>query len=365
VHLAWLELREFRNHEHTRCGDMPDAMIAVVGPNGHGKTNLLEGMNMLYALSSPRSATTEPIVRRDAEIAYARGEFAGRDGRTLVEVEVRRKGANRVQVDRSPVRRKRDVRANVRVVLFGPFDLPIVIGDPAKRRAFVDEVVVALHPARDQLSTAYDRVVRQRNRLLKEWDGTGAPAGLDAWDQQLVAAGVALIGARQHAVDAVAAESATAFEALGGGDLLVGYLPNVPSSGDVEAAFTAALAERRTDELTRRACLVGPHRDDLRLDVREMGARGTGSHGETWATALSLRLGSASAIEATIGEPPVLLLDDPFSALDPSRRDRLASHLVGRGGQVVVTVADEADVPAGAAAVWDVAGGRVSEREAA
>jgi len=365
MRLSWMELRDFRNHTHTRLDPMPEGLLVAVGPNGEGKTNLLEGMHVLYALSSPRTASNEPLVRDGAEHAYARGEFETRDGRVLVEVEIPRRGASRVQVNRSPVRRKRDLRRQVRAVLFGPFDLPIVIGDPSKRRAFLDEAVTALQPANDTLTSGYERVLRQRNRLLKEHDGAGAPAGLEAWDEQLVQAGAQVIRARAEAASRIAGPAAEEFEHLAGYGLVVRYLPNVDGEGDVEGRFRDRLAERRTDELTRRSSLVGPHRDDLELAVRQLGARAFGSHGETWAAALCLRLGIAAAVTEAIGEPPLLLVDDPYSALDPTRRDRLGERLRARGGQVVISVADDADVPDRADAVWDVRAGSVDVRQVA
>jgi DNA replication and repair protein RecF len=367
MRLAWLELRDFRNHVHTSINPILDGMVVAVGPNGEGKTNLLEGMYVLYGLASPRASSNEPLVRDGAEAAYARGEFEARDGRVLVEVEIPRRGATKVKVNRSPVRRKRDLRTQVRAVLFGPFDLPVVIGDPAKRRGFLDEAVVALHPVHDTLTTAYDRVLRQRNRLLKEHEGRGAPSGLDAWDEQLVQAGIAVIQARAEAAERLAPRASEEFEHLAGYQLLVGYAPNVvsPRSESLEEAFRARLGERRADELVRRTTLVGPHRDDMELAVRDLGARAFGSHGETWAAALCLRLALAGAVEDEIGEPPLLLVDDPYSALDPSRRDRMSQRLRSRGGQVVISVADDADVPASAAAVWDVADGTVWPRKAA
>jgi DNA replication and repair protein RecF len=373
MRLAWLELRDFRNHAHTEIERMPDGLSVAVGPNGEGKTNLLEGMHVLYALSSPRTSTNEPLVREGAEHAYVRGEFETRDGKMLVEVEIPRKGASRVKLNRSPVRRKRDLRRHVRAVLFGPFDLPIVIGDPGKRRAFLDEAVVALHPARDTLTTAYDKVLRQRNRLLKEHEGRGAPPELDTWDQQLIEAGVQVIRARAEAVELLASPASEEFSELAGYGLVVRYLPNVDVAPDASAAsaastadaFAARLAERRPDELLRRTSLVGPHRDDLELSVREFGARAFASHGETWAAALCLRLGLATAVTGELGEPPLLLVDDPYSALSPDRRDRIGERLRERSGQVVISVADEADIPARADAVWDVRGGAIAERKAA
>ncbi|HEX5937915.1 MAG TPA: DNA replication and repair protein RecF, partial [Actinomycetota bacterium] len=341
MHLAWLELRDFRNHAHTRLDRIPEGLIVVVGRNGEGKTNLLEGMFLLYALRSPRASTNAPLVREGADVGYVRGEFDGLEGRSLVEVEIPRKGASRVKLNTSPLRRKRELRRQIRAVLFGPFDLPIVIGDPSKRRDLMDEAVVALWPLRDGLATAYERALRQRNRLLKEWEGgRGGPSELEAWDEELIRTGVPVIEARGEAVARLAGGASAEFEALAGYGLVVEYAPNVSFGADgVEDGFRAQLASRRADELVRRTSLVGPHRDDLTLAVRDLGARAFGSHGETWAAALCLRLGIAAAVADEAGEQPLLLVDDPFSALDPTRRDRIAERLAGRGGQVVISVA--------------------------
>ena len=250
-------------------------------------------------------------------------------------------------------------------MLFGPFDLPIVIGDPSKRRTFMDEAVTALWPVRESLFAAYDRALRQRNRLLKEWDGRGVPDGMDAWDEELVAAGSALTKARAEAVQRLAPDAGEEFTHLAGYGLACLYRPNVWDDADLEGAMRARLQERRADELQRRTSLVGPHRDDLALAVRDLGARAFGSHGETWAAALCLRLGLAGAVAKEVGEEPLLLVDDPFSALDPHRRDQIGERLASRGGQVFISVADDADIPASAGAVWDVRAGTVQPRKAA
>ena len=363
MYLRWVELRDFRNHAHTELDPMPEAgLLVAVGPNGEGKTNLLEGMHFLYALESPRASASEPLVRRGAESGYVRGEFQTLGGKVLVEVEVRARGANKVQVGRSPIRRRRDLRKQVRSVMFGPFDLPVVTGDPSRRRGFMDEAVTALVPASDTLTSTYERVVRQRNRLLKEHDGRGAPSGLETWDEQLVKTGTAVIEARAAAVEEVASGASETFRDVAGYDLLVRYAPNVAAAGHIAETFRAELEARRADELQRRTSLVGPHRDDLELAVRDLGARGFASHGETWVAALSLRLGLADAVQRAIGEPPVVIADDPYSALDPVRRDRVASRLAARDGQVVISVADDADVPAAATEVWELRAGDVRMR---
>jgi DNA replication and repair protein RecF len=363
LRLLWAELRDFRNHRETRVSEVPEGLITVVGPNGEGKTNLLEGIAFLFFLASPRVSATLPLVREGAEAAYSRGEVETANGRILIEVEIPGKGANRVQVNRSPVRRKRDVKRQVRAVFFGPDDLDIVRGEPGERRRFMDEALTSLRPLKESVITAYDRTLRQRNRLLKDWEGRGVPTGIDAWDAELIANGSALTHLRADAVAMLAPPATEEYEHLAGYELECTYAPNVatPGSMQLEEAFAERLAERRQDELIRRTTLVGPHRDDLRLAVRELGARSFASHGESWAAALCLRLGLASAVADEIKEAPVLLLDDPFSALDPRRQHQVAERLTGRG-QVLVSVADEAHVPKPSVAVWDVAAGAVTRR---
>jgi DNA replication and repair protein RecF len=220
--------------------------------------------------------------------------------------------------------------------------------------------VRALWPLRESVITSYDRVVRQRNRLLKDHEGGGVPPGLQTWDEELVEAGCALTRLRAEAVARLAPTAEEEYRHLAGYALVCEYVPSVRGD-DLEGTFRSRLGERRSDELLRRTTLVGPHRDDLSLTVRDLVARGFASHGEGWAAALCLRLGLASAIADEVGEAPVILLDDPFSALDPRRQRQAAERLVERG-QVFVSVADEAHVPDQAVQVWDVVEGGVVQR---
>jgi DNA replication and repair protein RecF len=365
VHVAWIEARDFRNHAEVSLQLSP-GLTAVVGPNGRGKTNLLEAIYYLCWLVSPRVSSDLPLVRSGAGSAFVRGEIQSDQARVLVEVEVRSGGQNRVQVNRSPVRRKRDLRRDVRAVFAGPDDLAVVLGDPGERRRFADEVVTALWPPRDGAPSAYERALRQRNRLLKEWGGGEAPPDLGAWDGELVKHGVTLTRVRADAIGRVAHPAAIGFQEVSGGvqgALVVAYRPSVEEAAgssdeqELSEAFLARLANRRQDELVRRTTLVGPHRDDVALTVEGLAARGFASHGEAWGAALSLRLAMAKVVGQEIGESPVTLLDDPFSGLDPDRRRRLAAGLVGRG-QVLLAVPEESHIPEGAS-VLCVEEGRV------
>jgi DNA replication and repair protein RecF len=361
VRVVWAELRDFRNHAATNVGEIPGGLVAIVGPNGAGKTNLLEGLYYAIALASPRAASPAALVRRGAQAAYVRAEIETREGRALVEIEVPAGRASRVQLNRSPVRRKRELRRRVRAVPFGPEDLETARGDPAARRRFMDEAVATLWPLKEGLAPAYDRALRQRNRLLKDWEGGPPPRGLEAWDAELVTTGSALVRARAEAIGRIAGPASEAFRAVAGYGLACRYVPSVWGE-DLERTFAARLGERRGEELVRRTTLVGPHRDELELAVRELGVRAFGSYGEAWVAALALRLGLARAVEEELGEPPVLFLDDPLAPLDPGRRRRVAELVAGRG-QVFMAVADEAHVPAEAAAVWEVRAGTVRVRE--
>jgi DNA replication and repair protein RecF len=361
VRLRWLEVRDFRNHRETSL-EVPDGLVAAVGPNAQGKTNLLEAAHYLLTLRSPRASSDQPLVRIGASSSFLRGEVDTTTGRVLVEVEVRASGANRIQVNRSGVRRKRDLRSRVRSVMFIPEDLVIVQGQPDDRRRFLDEATDALWPAEETARTAYDRALRQRNRLLKEHEGLEPPEELAAWDTELARHGSAVTSARARASERVEPRAGDEFAEVSGDRLAVRYRPSVTAAQgqDLEAAMLLGLAERRDDEMARRTTLVGPHRDDVDIAVGELAARRFASHGEAWAGALCLRLGVAGAVQAEVEDAPVLVLDDPFSGLDPERRGRLAGGLKRRG-QVLISVPDEAQVPTGAA-VWEVSEGRVGTR---
>jgi DNA replication and repair protein RecF len=370
VHVRGLAVTDFRSYPSAELVLEP-GVTALVGPNGHGKTNLVEALGYLATLASHRVAHDAPLVRAGAARAVVRAAVR-RDGRdTLVEVEITPGKANRARLGGAPVPRAREVLGVLRTVLFAPEDLAVVKGDPAERRRFLDELLVARMPRYAGVRADYERVLKQRNALLKSAgaarrSGAGL-ATLDVWDAHLATAGAALLAGRHELVDALSplVEKSYAAVSRGGGPALIGYHCSLPedvvTSVDrdvLAAALAAALAAGREQELDRGVTLTGPHRDDLTLSLGELPARGYASHGESWSYALALRLAAYELLRADGGEP-VLVLDDVFAELDDSRRDSLA-ELVAPAEQVLITAAVAGDVPEQlAGARWDVAAGEV------
>jgi DNA replication and repair protein RecF len=409
VHLTRLALTDFRSYTSADLTLGP-GVTTLSGPNGEGKTNLAEAIGYVATLGSHRVATDTPLVRQGAERAIIRTAITSLRGSALIEIEVNPGRANRVRLNRAPVNRPRDILGILRTVLFAPEDLALVKGDPGERRRFLDDLLVTTAPRFAGVRSDYERVVRQRTALLKSAGprtgrgrsaaadegaapaagsspGRGVPgamaATLDAWDDQLARAGAELLAARLTLVRALSPHVAAAYAAVSGdrGPATITYKPSFPlpgapapgddgtdagpaavehKPGDLEKAMREALLQARAQELERGVCLVGPHRDELELQVGELPARGYASHGESWSLALALRLASYELLRAD-GEDPVLILDDVFAELDTGRRDRLAT-LVSDAEQVIVTAAVPADVPATlTGARFSVGGGTITD----
>ena len=379
MHVAHLSLRDFRSYAEVDVPLAPGA-TAFIGPNGQGKTNLVEAVDYLATLTSHRVSSDTPLVRVGADSAMVRARVV-RDAReALLEVELVPGGSNRARVNRAPLPRVRELLGLFRSVVFSPEDLTLVKGDPQERRRFLDQLLVARAPRLAGVRADYDRVLRQRNTLLKSAGGsrrssssTGESAlhTLDAWDAHLARTGAELLAERLRLVELLrplvdaryrdVAASAPALRTT----VSMAYAPSFPlpepvamDREELHAAMLAEVANRRSDELDRGVTLVGPHRDELQLGIGDLPARGYASHGESWSLALSLRLASYDLLRSD-GDDPVLVLDDVFAELDSDRRDRLASS-VGTAEQVLVTAAVAADVPGAlAGARYDVRGGGV------
>jgi len=357
MYVEFLGLTDYRSYATAEI-ELPAGPSAFLGINGAGKTNLVEAIGYAATLGSHRVATDSALVRLGASRAVLRCGLVRDERRALVEIEIVPGRANRVQLNRAVLTRPRQVLGVLSTVLFAPEDLAIVKGDPAERRGFLDDLLVGLTPRIAGLRTDYERVLKQRNTLLRS-AGAGVRAGrgdlhtLDAWDAQLAGFGADLLASRLRLVTALGPLVAKAYDEIsaGNGAAAMAYRsslgPDVDLPPDREALaaqLLRAMADNRAVELDRGISLFGPHRDDLVLSLGPLPARGYASHGESWSFALALRLAAYELLRGSLGTDPVLILDDVFAELDAGRRGRLA-ELVAPAEQVLVTAAVPADVP--------------------
>jgi len=380
VRVTHLSLRDFRSYTEVEL-PLDAGVTALIGPNGQGKTNLVEAVGYLSTLGSHRVAQDAPLVRLGAERAVVRGQVVRDDRSLLLEVEITPGKANRARVNRSPVPRAREMLGILRSVLFAPEDLALVKGDPAERRRFLDDLLVLRTPRYAGVRADYDRVLKQRNALLRS--GAGARRSrdqsvdlrtLEVWDSHLSSAGAELLAGRIDLVEGLRPLVDKAYQAVAessfasAGPAAMDYrsslgedVPLVADRDMLSAAMLNQISEVRKAELERGITLVGPHRDELVLKLGPLPAKGYASHGESWSFALALKLAAYDLLraETDAGGEPVLVLDDVFAELDGHRRERLAA-LVAGAEQVLVTAAVPEDVPeALSGARVDVMGGEV------
>jgi DNA replication and repair protein RecF len=354
MRLERLEVVDFRNHDAAAV-ELPAGVSVLAGPNGVGKTNLLEAIGYLATLGSHRVGQDAALIRAGAAAAVIRAAVQRARRRLLVDVELRSGSGVRGRVNGAPVPRARDLLGVVRATVFAPEDLGLVRGDPEERRRFLDTLATQRLPRYHGSRQDYDRVLRQRNTLLRSAGGRLPPsalATLEVWDEKLASAGAEIWSERLRLVAAFTPRVELAYQHLAGRDDLVdvAYVSSV--AGDVgpdpdPAKLAQALRERlvtdRAREVERGITLSGPHRDDLALGLRGLPARTHASHGEAWSLALALRLGSHRLL-AEEGEEPLLLMDDVFAELDRQRRDRVAEAAVA-AEQTIVTVAVAEELP--------------------
>lgn len=359
MQLKRLWLHDFRGYVSADVAFDPN-LTAVVGPNGQGKTNLLEAIGYLGTLGSFRGAPTDAMIRVGAARAVIRAE-AEREGRSLlIEAELVAGGRNRAQLNRQPLRRARDLLGALRVTVFSPDDLTLVKGGPSERRRYVDDTLVSLHPRYDAARNDLDRVLRQRGALLKQAGGRLAPelaTTLDVFDAKLVTTGEALAEARRQLVDELGPLLVLAYERVArrSAAVRVQYQPPWMAVG-----LAAALAAARRDDLRRGVSTVGPHRDDVELSLSGLPARTHASQGEQRSLALALRLAAHEVVTRRTETSPVLLLDDVFSELDPERSEALLRSLPA--GQTVLSSAHALPDGVVPGRVLGVVDGLVTER---
>jgi len=334
-----LQLVDFRNYAEASL-QFESGTTAVVGDNGQGKTNLAEALAYLATLDSFRGAPTEALIRSGADVAIVRAEVRHDDGRELlIEAEITRTGRNRVLVNRQRLARSRELLGVIRVSVFAPDDLTLVKGGPGERRRWADDALVALAVKNDALRLEIDRVLKQRNSLLKQAGGRlndEVALTLDVWDSKLAQHGEQLGHARATLVARLTPMVIEAYEQLAGVPTPIEmiYEPAWRRTG-----LLAALAAARADDVRRQSSTVGPQRDDVELTINGMPARTHASQGEQRCLALALRLATHRLIADKVGSPPILVLDDVLSELDPSRAAALLSNLPV--GQVIITTASE------------------------
>jgi DNA replication and repair protein RecF len=354
MRLERLEVVDFRNHDAAAV-ELPAGVSVLVGPNGVGKTNLLEAIGYLATLGSHRVGQDAALIRAGAASAVIRAAVFRAGRRLLVDVELRPGSGVRGRVNGAPVPRARDLLGVVRATVFAPEDLGLVRGDPEERRRFLDTLATQRLPRYHGSRQDYDRVLRQRNTLLRSAGGRLPPsalATLEVWDEKLASAGAEIWSERLRLVAALTPRVEFAYQHLAGRDDLVevAYVSSVAGAVGLDsdpAKLAQALRERlvadRSREVERGITLSGPHRDDLSLALRGLPARTHGSHGEAWSLALAMRLGSHRLL-AEEGEEPVLLMDDVFAELDRQRRDRVAEAAVA-AEQTIVTAAVAEELP--------------------
>jgi DNA replication and repair protein RecF len=361
LYVAHLSLHDFRSYPSLEV-EIGSGVTSFVGRNGQGKTNLVEAIDYLSRLASHRVSADAPLVRQGADQAIVRAAVVRDERRAVLEIEINPGRSNRARINRSQLPKARELLGLVRTVLFSPEDLSLVKGDPGERRGFADDLLVQVSPRYAGTRSDYDRVLKQRNSLLKtagvaRRGGASAESALSTlavWDHRLAELGAEMMRRRARLVADLTPLVGKAYEAVARGasrdDATVTYRPSFEVEGDdvamesLEAQILAALEARRRDELDRGLTLVGPHRDELVLTLGDLPVKGYASHGECWSFALALRLASYDLLRAD-GDDPVLILDDVFAELDSGRREQLAD-LVADAEQVLITAAVPEDVPA-------------------
>ncbi|MCD9154396.1 DNA replication/repair protein RecF [Aeromicrobium duanguangcaii] len=374
MHVTRLELADFRSYESVGI-DLGRGPVAFIGANGQGKTNLVEAVDYLAGLDSHRVSSDTPLVRAGADRAIVRVQLQRDDRSALLELEITPGKSNRARVNGNPLPRVRDIVGIARTVLFSPEDLALVKGDPSDRRRFLDHLIVMRAPRLAGVKADYDRVLKQRNTLLKTAGRRSNVeiSTLDIWDENLARTGGQLVAARLALLDALAPHATEAYRDVAAGAaadrqvVSLVYKPSVEGveelrdADDIAKALLGEIGRRRREELERGISLVGPHRDDVVLGIGDLPAKGYASHGESWSLALALRL-AAFALLRDEGDDPILILDDVFAELDSDRRSRLAAR-VASAEQVLVTAAVQGDVPAELVGQsFDVSRGAVTPR---
>jgi DNA replication and repair protein RecF len=356
MHVISLTAVDFRSYSFVEINLEP-GVTTFIGSNGQGKTNLVEAISYCSTLSSHRVSQDLPLVKADQPRAIVRTGVKYLDRTNWLEVEIWPSKTNKAKLNGSDCKKTKDILGILQTITFSPEDLILVKGDPGQRRYFLDELLVQKSSSYAGIKTDYERVLKQRNALLKSAGPArrnnfdSVLATLDIWNEQLINFGSQIILARHQIINELLPYVSKSYAELAPSSkvLNITYLPNVSAENmtlsDLVTAMKQKLQERQQDELDRGLTLVGPHRDDLEIMIGELPAKGYASHGESWSVALALRLASFDLLKATSpAGDPVLILDDVFAELDVARRNQLILR-VKNVEQVLITAAVAEDVP--------------------
>lgn len=363
MRVEWVSLADFRSYKRLEWEPNPDVNL-LVGPNGAGKTNLLESIAYLASLKSFRSAPDGALIADDATSAVVRAGLVGEGRERLIEIEIPRSGSRATQVDKTRLRRTSDLLGVLRVVAFLPEDLDLIKRGPAQRRDLLDDIATQLWPAAHFDQAEYERALRQRNAFLKHGDPDETT--LAVWDSRLSQAGGRVLARRSRVVETLSPMLSQAYAEVARAvvDAAFTYTPSwrgeldQSSAADFGGRLLEALEQSRRTDYERRMTTVGPHRDEPGFSIDRHDARVHGSQGEQRTMALAVKLAAHRAVAASVGETPVLVLDDVFSELDPERSEALARALP-EATQTMITSARPEDVPT-SGTVWKVSEGMVS-----
>lgn len=346
MHVDWLALTDFRNYQEVELSFPPEGLTLLTGANGQGKTNLLEAIGYAASLRSFRGAQPAALVRGGCSSAVIRARGARAARELLIEAEINLEGRNRTQLNRQPVRRTADLADGFVTTAFSPDDLQLVKGGPASRRTFLDELLEDWDKRYGATRSDLDRVLRQRNALLRQSGGRSTPevlSTLDVWDERMIVLGERLARGRDQLLEHLQPLADGAYRALSRDLGAVGAVEvgvRAEWREDPFEGLADALASARKADLARGVTTMGPHRDEVALQLHGLPARTHASQGEQRTLALALKLAGHQLLQATIGVPPILLLDDVFSELDEDRSQLLLENLPG--GQAFVTTTERA-----------------------
>jgi DNA replication and repair protein RecF len=374
MYVSGLSLLRFRSYDYVNIKLVPGINV-FIGTNGQGKTNLIEALNYCASFSSHRVASDQPLVKQ-GETNAAVQVVVEQEARTIsLDVEITPGKANKAKQNGSPLPRARELLGILLTVTFAPEDLMLVKGDPSERRKFMDDSITQLIPSFAGIRADFEKCLKQRNALLKSAYGKRTDEvmhTLDVWDVQLAKTGAAVMYHRLKLIENMQSLVSDAYTKVSDdrGPLSISYVSNLEipagelSIAAIESAILEALATKRTSELDRGVTLVGPHRDELQLMLRDLPVRGYASHGESWSCALALKLSMWELLKrSSRGGDPVLILDDVFAELDEIRRRKLVD-LVKNNEQTIVTAAVAGDVPVELeGALFDVVDGMVNRVE--